>query len=353
MLSHVLSHIPKDGPRGRPIDKARANHQTGDPPESPLRRVDRLQPIAGAGQADIGRTLANLGRLWCGLALAAIAALAAARVDWGIPFLAGPDYPWTVMNGWLLAIAATASLAAFAHACYNLSVRDGLLMLALGVGVSLAAEYAGLRWRLPFGYRYIYNPALQPLLLGQVPAAVPPLWFALAYTPVVFLRRFSVRLRGRLEIRRVLLKTGLCSLFLMAMDLFLDPLGVSGGAWTWPDGGSYFGIPLMNFVGWIVVGVVIFLPYFLLAEEDGEQRMAAAARLDAAFAALSVSLTGLCLLACPVRLGTWIPTLLAGAVIVPCWGYWLAGVPAASPCRPAGRWIRWGGRLGARSATEP
>ena len=310
-----------------------------------MRRVDRLQPIAGAGQADIGRTLANLGRLWCGLALAAIAALAAARVDWGIPFLAGPDYPWTVMNGWLLAIAATASLAAFAHACYNLSVRDGLLMLALGVGVSLAAEYAGLRWRLPFGYRYIYNPALQPLLLGQVPAAVPPLWFVIGYAPVVFLRRFSVRLRGHLEIRRVLLKTGLCALFLTATDLFLDPLGVSSGAWTWPEGGPYFGVPLLNFAGWFVVGVAIYLPYFLLAGADVASRRPVAARPDADFAAIFIGVTVLCFLACRVRLGTWVPTLLAGAIIVPCWGYWLTGTPVTRPCSRMGRWIRWGGRL--------
>ena len=311
-----------------------------------MRRVDRLQLIAQT-------RLAGTGWLLCAMISGSLAVFAASRFDWGLPFLAGPDPSWTEANGWLLATAASVSLMAFAHACYNLSVRDGLLMLALGVGVSLAAEYAGLRWRLPFGYHYIYNPALQPLLLGQVPAAVPPLWFALAYTPVVFLRRMSVRLRGRLDIRRVVLKTGLCSLFLMAMDLFLDPLGVSGGAWTWPDGGSYFGIPLMNFVGWIVVGVVIYLPYFLLAGADVASRRPVAARLDAAFAALSVSLTGLCLLACSVRLGTWIPTLLAGAIIVPCWGYWLTGAPATSPCRPAGRWIRWGGRLGARSATEP
>ena len=338
MLSPALSHIPKDGPRGRPIDKARANQRTGGHPESPLRRVDKLQPIAGAGQA-------SAGRLRCGLAPGVIAALAATRIDWGIPFLAGPDYPWTVMNRWLLAIAATASLAVFAHACYNLSVRDGLLMLALGVGVSLAAEYTGLRWHLPFGYHYAYDPALQPLLLGQVPATVPPLWFVFCYAPLVFLRRFSVRLRGRLDSRRVLLKTGLCALYLMAIDLFLDPLGVSSGAWTWPEGGLYFGIPLLNFAGWFVVGVAIYLPYFLLARDSEGPRRRGAAGLDAAMAAVFIGVTVLCFLACLVRLGTWIPTLLAGAIIVPCWGYWLTGTPVARPCSRMGRWIRLGGRL--------
>jgi len=303
-----------------------------------LRRAEGLQPIAQT-------RLASTGWLLCAIIPGVLAVFAASRFDWGLPFLDGPDPSWTEVNGWLLAIAASVALTAFAHACLSLSVRDGLLMLGFGLGVSSAAEYTGLRWQMPFGFRYVYDPALQPLILGQVPAVIPLMWFALAYTPVVFLRRMSVRPEGRLDARRLLAKTGLCSLFLVAMDLFLDPLGVSGGTWTWPDGGSYFGIPLMNFVGWFIVGVAIFLPYFLLAEEDGEQRMAAAARLDAAFAALSVSLTGLCLLACPVRLGSWIPTLLAGAVIVPCWGYWLVVAPATSPCRPAGRWIRWGGRL--------
>lgn len=317
-----------------------------------MRVAAGLQAIAGADQAcpgvapaGIGRTLANLGRLGCGLASAAIATLIAAPPDWGIPFLAGRDYPWTVMNGWLLAIAAVSALAVFGYACYRLSVRDGLLMLALCMGVSLAAEYAGLRWRLPFGYRYVYDLALQPLLLGEVPAAVPPLWFVVASAPIFFLRRFSVRPAGRLDAGRTLVKTGLCSLYLTATDLFLDPLGVSSGAWTWPEGGPYFGIPLLNFAGWFVVGVVIFLPYFLLARDSEGPRRRGAAGLDAAMAAVFIGVTALCFLACLLRLGTWAPAFAAGAVIVPFWGYWLAGVLAAKPCRLMDRWIRLDGRF--------
>jgi hypothetical protein len=95
----------------------------------------------------------------------------------------------------------------------------------------------------------------------------------------------------------------------------------------------------------LVVGVAIYLPYFLLAGADGASRRPVAARPDADFAAVFIVVTVLCFLACLVRLETWVPVIAAGAIIVPCWGYWLAGAPVAKPCSRMGRWIRWGDRL--------
>ena len=36
----------------------------------------------------------------------------------------------------------------------------------------------------------------------------------------------------------------------------MDPIQVAAGSWTWPGGGSYFGIPIGNFVGWILVTII-------------------------------------------------------------------------------------------------
>ena len=38
-----------------------------------------------------------------------------------------------------------------------------------------------------------------------------------------------------------------------AWDLFLDPQMTTEGYWRWPNGGSYRGVPISNFVGWFVV----------------------------------------------------------------------------------------------------
>jgi putative membrane protein len=45
--------------------------------------------------------------------------------------------------------------------------------------------------------------------------------------------------------------------FVVAIDLFMDPLEVKAGAWRWLDGGTYYGIPIGNFVGWFLVTITV------------------------------------------------------------------------------------------------
>ena len=42
-----------------------------------------------------------------------------------------------------------------------------------------------------------------------------------------------------------------------AWDLFLDPQMVHWGLWVWDAPGAYFGIPLINFAGWLLVAALI------------------------------------------------------------------------------------------------
>jgi uncharacterized membrane protein len=246
-----------------------------------------------------------------------------------IPFLQRSKIDWYEMNPWLQAITATGAGAALLHACLSLSAKRGLLFMALALVMSVIAEYNGTVWHLPFGYRYVYDPAVQPRIWSQLPLCVPPLWCVLAYTPIVFLRRMRVCSDGRLNLARLSAKVGLCSLYLMATDFFLDPLGISVGTWTWPEGGAYLGIPILNYVGWFLVGVSIFLPWFVWVKDEAVCRSAFV--VDAGFGIASVGLTILCLAACVWRLGTWLPALLAGPVLVPVWFYWLRRESCTKP----------------------
>jgi uncharacterized membrane protein len=50
--------------------------------------------------------------------------------------------------------------------------------------------------------------------------------------------------------------------FIMAsLDLIIDPVMVAMGAWSWSAGGSYYGIPLWNYEGWIEISAVTFVCY--------------------------------------------------------------------------------------------
>jgi putative membrane protein len=64
---------------------------------------------------------------------------------------------------------------------------------------------------------------------------------------------------------RVALPTGLLMLWL---DVVIDPLAVRGflgRIFHYPEPGSYFGVTLANFVGWVVVGAVIAGGWGMLA----------------------------------------------------------------------------------------
>ena len=47
------------------------------------------------------------------------------------------------------------------------------------------------------------------------------------------------------------------ALALTAWDLFLDPQMVGWGFWVWDQPGVYFGIPLVNYGGWLMVSALI------------------------------------------------------------------------------------------------
>lgn len=57
--------------------------------------------------------------------------------------------------------------------------------------------------------------------------------------------------------RRSLAFLSLSALAMTAWDLFLDPMMVTWGIWDWQYHGSYFGIPLTNFLGWFIVSALI------------------------------------------------------------------------------------------------
>jgi uncharacterized membrane protein len=51
---------------------------------------------------------------------------------------------------------------------------------------------------------------------------------------------------------------------LTAWDLFLDPQMVDAGYWEWAVDGPYHGIPLSNYAGWLLTGVVVLAVVELL-----------------------------------------------------------------------------------------
>jgi uncharacterized membrane protein len=71
---------------------------------------------------------------------------------------------------------------------------------------------------------------------------------------------------------RVVLVSGA---LMMLLDVVIDPLAVRGDRWFlgrifyYPDPGWYFGVPLANFGGWLIVGWLIVGGHVLAARDPG------------------------------------------------------------------------------------
>ncbi|WP_370786288.1 carotenoid biosynthesis protein [Actinomadura fibrosa] len=62
------------------------------------------------------------------------------------------------------------------------------------------------------------------------------------------------------------------ALALTAWDLFLDPQMLRLGLWTWHDTGPYRGVPVSNFLGWLVVSALVMAVIDVLLRASGPGR---------------------------------------------------------------------------------
>lgn len=124
---------------------------------------------------------------------------------------------------------------------------------ALGVVavVALAVEYVGTTTGIPFG-DYQYTALLGPRLFGHVPILIPLSWFVMAVPAYVLAGwRFPESRLSRLALGAALLTS---------WDLSLDPaMSYLTTYWVWSSPGAYYGMPLVNLLGWFITSVLIML----------------------------------------------------------------------------------------------
>lgn len=126
--------------------------------------------------------------------------------------------------------------------------RAALRMAGGIVVLAWVAEAVGAATDLPFG-PYAYTDLLQPQLAG-VPIVIPLAW--LMGLPPAW--AVAARITGGTGgLAFVLVSAGAMT----AWDLFLDPQMVTWGLWAWDADGAYFGIPLQNYAGWLLVSGLI------------------------------------------------------------------------------------------------
>lgn len=144
----------------------------------------------------------------------------------------------------------------------NRGLGRTLLFLTLGFTIAFLSEVSSIRNGFPYGmYHYVYENLQGEAMLWGV-----PLWDSLSYsflayaayeTAVFFIGPIGpIRLIG--------------PILMVLLDIVVDPLAVQGERWFlgrifyYPDGGIYFGVPLTNFGGWLLVALAIFSTFHTL-----------------------------------------------------------------------------------------
>lgn len=181
-----------------------------------------------------------------------------AAVAWplavGAPAVAAQlAYPLTsggVRDVLTVAIVVLLAAACVAHAGATRGPGVAARLLAVTALPGLAVEVLGVHTGIPFG-AYAYTGALGPRVLG-VPVVVALAWTMLAWPAGLAARRLVPGRAARIVVG---------AWALVAADLFLDPQMTAGGYWHWTDPARHLpgvpGIPLSNYLGWLVVGLAL------------------------------------------------------------------------------------------------
>jgi putative membrane protein len=182
----------------------------------------------------------------------------------------------TLERRWYVLLFFAAYLFA---AVRHLGPRRVFAFSIVGFAVALASEAPSIRVGFPYGlYRYLWMPAeprgldpREPALFG-VPVFADASYVFLAYAAYCL----AVHLLAPDPLRPLDPAVGLAAVVLfVALDVVIDPVALRGGQWflgkiyDYPGGGSHFGVPITNYGGWLLVGVVTILAYAALDRRLG------------------------------------------------------------------------------------
>lgn len=144
-------------------------------------------------------------------------------------------------------------LACLSHAWLSRGPVWALIWTGISLAFGFAVEWVGTRTGLPFG-TYRYSAGALGWSVAGIPVVIPLAWAMMSYPALLVGRRLGPTPRGVIVIS---------AWALASWDFFLDPQMVGERYWTWdtvtPALPWIPGIPLINFVGWVVASLVLML----------------------------------------------------------------------------------------------
>lgn len=197
----------------------------------------------------------------------------------------------------------------FAFGLVMLGWRKTAIFAAVSCLLSLSSELIGTGTGWPFG-NYEYTSFLGYKVLDRVPYTIPLSWFYMGFASFLLGSMVADRIGVQ---RRTAWSLALGTWFLTVWDLVLDPAmaheSLSIQFWLWDESGPYFGMPIKNFIGWSLTGLVFMAVSRVLWGEGVHLR---AERLRLPLAVYIANLGFAMVLSGGV--GLWLPILLAAVL---------------------------------------
>jgi len=181
---------------------------------------------------------------------------------------AGIGWSWSP-TPFAQALAALFIGCALVHAGAFYGPRQALVLFTLCIAITFAMENLGAATGFPFGnYHFVVDSGLPRV--GTIPVIVGPLWFGAGYFSWIvasILLDGAARRLGR-PFDFIALPV-VAALVMTQWDLVMDRSeSTIAKAWIWHNGGADFGVPLTNYLGWLLTSWLFFQAFaFYLRRE--------------------------------------------------------------------------------------
>ena len=134
------------------------------------------------------------------------------------------------------------------------AARTGMFF-GISAVISYTMEEVGVRTGLIYG-PYHYSDMLGAKL-GHVPVLIPLAWFMMIY-PSWIVARAILRGMDHGSAMEQIARAVVAACVMTAWDTVMDPGMAAAGNWVWEGGGAYFGVPLQNYLGWLLTTFLVY-----------------------------------------------------------------------------------------------
>jgi putative membrane protein len=143
-----------------------------------------------------------------------------------------------------------------------LTRKAGIGLLAL-CAYTYGIEFVGVSTGYPYGH-FEYGVDLGPMIADSIPAALP-----LFFLPLVLNAYLLCLLVLGESARNAVRRVPVVIAAVVGMDLILDPAAVAIGFWSYDAGGLYYGVPWLNYAGWVLSATVAVLLFDYAFDRSG------------------------------------------------------------------------------------